>query len=100
MDANVFEERKNEQEKPRKKQKTAIIRSIKPKKTKQLERKSEKMHDKLSGAQFRWLNEQLYTVESSKAQALFNSDESYFQAVSNAIRKTYLYSTMMDFGHR
>jgi len=42
----------------------------------------QKMKDKLSGARFRWINEQLYTTESTKAFESFQDDPSLFDVVS------------------
>lgn len=41
----------------------------------------QKMHKKLAGAKFRWINEQLYTTDSSAAVHLFQEKPEMFQIV-------------------
>lgn len=41
-----------------------------------------KMHKKLAGAKFRWINEQLYTTDSSHAVKLFKEKPEMFRIVS------------------
>lgn len=41
-----------------------------------------RMKRKLQGAQFRWINEELYTQESSASFSKFQSDPTLFDAVS------------------
>lgn len=46
----------------------------------------ERMMDKLSGARFRYINEQLYMVDGSEAQKLFKSDPAAFEAYHEGYR--------------
>lgn len=46
----------------------------------------DKMMSKLSGARFRFLNEQMYTSEGSEAQKIFKEDPSAFQAYHEGYR--------------
>lgn len=45
----------------------------------------QKMKEKLSGARFRWLNEQLYTTKGDESFKLFQEKPELFDEVSNLL---------------
>jgi hypothetical protein len=56
-----------------------------------------KMKEKLSGARFRWLNEQLYTTPGNKSFKLFQEKPELFDEVSNALALIYCFTYLEYF---